>query len=265
MGTGWRVMFLGQGPLAEFAFGRLVELGESGGLSVLLACSNTSGEDTWWGSARVRELSSERQTRFIPNTERHDSALAEAAASSSINCLISVGHPWVVSERVLASVAGVAFNLHNAPLPRFGGFHTCSHAILEGETRFGATLHWMETAPDAGPIAFEEGFAIPEDITAKGLHRLTLEAGRRLFVQLVSCLVGGRLPPKVRMSGPARIYPRGALDTRREISDITDDIEVDRKSRALWFPPFEPAFHVRQGKRYYVVPPRGFPELVDVR
>jgi methionyl-tRNA formyltransferase len=255
-------MFLGQGPLAELAYSQLVQLAEGTSLCVPVACSNPCSEGTWWGTAGIRELVSEDSTQFISNAQRNDSQLIRSVTEHSINCLISVGHPWILPERLLRSIDGTtAFNLHNGPLPRFGGFNTGSHAILEGVTRFGATLHWMELLPDAGPIAFEEGFEIPRDATARALHKLTLRTGERLFTRLADCLVQGRLPPRLPMNGKPVIYPRLALSEHREINDISNDVELDRKSRAFWFPPFEPAFYRSNGKKYYVVPSQGMPDI----
>jgi methionyl-tRNA formyltransferase len=262
----WRVMFLGQGPLAEFAYEQLVDATGAAGLRVVVACSNALPENTWWGTARIRELASVNSTRFISNSERHDSLLAETAAELGVNCLISVGHPWIVPERLLRSTdENAAFNLHNGPLPRFGGFNTGSHAILEGVTHFGPTLHWMESAVDAGPIAFEERFEIPRDATAKSLHALTQEAGRRLFSRLRECLLEARLPPREPMTTPTRIYSRHALSDHREVIDVSNDVEVDRKSRAFWFPPFEPAFCRLNGRKLYLVPQQGASEIARWR
>jgi methionyl-tRNA formyltransferase len=264
--TEWRIIFLGQGPLAESAFSKLLEMADEARLRVPVACSNLTTEDTWWGTARIRELASEDSTRFISNVRRNDSLLIQSVTEYSINCLISVGHPWVLPEVLLRTIDGTAaFNLHNGPLPRFGGFNTGSHAILEGVLQFGATLHWMEPMPDAGPIAFKEEFEIPRGTTAKELHRLTVRAGERLFNRLMDCLLQGHLPPRVPMNGPPVIYPRHALSEHREITDITNEVEVDRKSRAFWFPPFEPAFYLSNEKKYYVVPSGGMSEIAMAR
>lgn len=258
---GWRVMFLGQGPLGEFAFARLLDVAGPD-LRVLAACSNPCSEGTWWGTARIRELASAYSTRFISNAQRNDRLLARSAAECSINCLISVGHPWILPEWLLGAIdRRAAFNLHKGPLPRFGGFNGGSHAILEGATQFGVTLHWMDPMPDAGAIAFEEWFEIPRDATALAVHHSTLQAGQRLFTRLVSSLLQGRLPPRAPMVGPPTIYPRRALSEHREILDTSNHIEVDRKSRAFWFPPFEPAFFRSKEKKYYVVPPRGVSDI----
>lgn len=258
----WRVLFLGQGPLAERAYARLIGLGEDADARVVAACSNERGEGTWWGTAAVRELAAALSTPFVPNATRNDAALFDLATSQHVNCLVSVGHPWVLPGRLLEAVAtGAAYNLHKAPLPRFGGFHGCSHAILEGATHFGATLHWMDPDPDAGPIAFAEHFEIAPDATALSIHDRAEQAGERLFGCLLECLAEGRLPPRVPMASRPRVYPRAALSAQREIADPADPAEVDRKARALWFPPFEPAFYRALGRTYYVVPPEGLPAV----
>ena len=262
----WRVMFLGQGPLAELAFARLLELPDRANIRVPVAGSNPCAEHTWWGTARIRELASRHSTRFISNAERNERLLAASAAECAINLVISIGHPWILSEGLLSAMdLEAAVNLHNGPLPRFGGFNTGSHAILEGVTEFGPTLHWMEPTPDAGPIGFHLSFEIPQDTTARTLHDLTMQAGQHLFNRLLDGLLQGQLPPRLPMPGPPNIYPRHALSEHREIAEISNDLEVDRKSRAFWFPPFEPAFYRSNGKKYYVVPSQAISDIATFR
>lgn len=251
----WRVMFLGQGPLAERALARLLDLPEEADLAVSVVCSNPNGHGTWWGTARICDMARRHGLRFVPNTKRNDALLARSGAELSINCLISVGHPWILPEPLLRpGGGGAAFNLHNGPLPEFGGFNAASHAILEGASWFGPTLHWMEPAADAGPVAFRANFEVPRDATARSLHDLTCQTSEALFAHLVDHLVERRLPPRVPLAGPPRLYSRRSLSEHREIVDISNEVEVDRKSRAFWFPPFEPAFCCPNGKKYYILP-----------
>ena len=49
-------------------------------------------------------------------------------------------------------------------------------------------------------------------------------------------------------------YRRNSIEGLKRIEDPCDADEVDRKCRAFYFPPFEPAHFEKGGRRFYVLP-----------
>ena len=102
----WRVMFLGQGPLAEFAFARAAGSPAIGRKSSRTGCrleplrrAHVVGYGAGTGT-RHREHS----TRFISNAQRNERLLATSAAECAVNLVISIGHPWILSESLLSAM-----------------------------------------------------------------------------------------------------------------------------------------------------------------
>ena len=249
----WRVLFLGQAPLGEACFRALCRA-ECSHLAIVAACSNPSAADHWWQSAEIANAARPR-VPFVPNDRRRDRELRELVLATDANCLVSVQHPWRIPALLLQLVNYEAFNLHNGLLPEFGGFNASSHAILEGAPTSGATLHWMTEVIDGGPIAFIESFAIGSEDCAADVYKSTVAAGERVFSRLIEYFTMGRLPPRRPMPGPVRLHHRAELCSHRQILDASDSDEIDRKARAFWFPPFEPAYIVTPSdSRFYVCP-----------
>lgn len=247
-----RVVFLGQKRAGELAFSRLVEAqGEA--IQVVAVCSNPSADNVWWGTNQIAKLAT--SIPFLSNESEDEDQLLEAMAERNANTLISVQHPHILSEAVLEAVGYRAFNLHNAKLPDYRGSNAVNHAILNGDATYTSTVHWMVRKVDMGSIAYEETIPIREDETAESLYRRSTEAGLRCFEALLEAFQQAIEIPKDPLRGEGRFNSRTSIDGLREIHDADDPVEVDRKSRAFFFPPFEPAFVVRGSKKYYVLPP----------
>ena len=207
------------------------------------------------GSAAVREQAGRAGIPFLANVVRAEQEIANLIDRTGADTLISVQHPWVLAESLLQAVSMRAFNLHNAPLPSYRGHNAANHAILNGELEFAATIHWMAPEPDAGPIAFEERFSIREDETrlAPCTHARPRQVSRLSVASLMRWQRGPRFRAVLLYEGGA-LYPRDSLNGLRRIEHPEDLEELDRKARAFYFPPFEPAYVVVEGRKLHVVP-----------
>lgn len=171
-------------------------------------------------------------------------SLERAVLAEAPDAILSVQHPEYISPRLVTAVNGRAWNLHLAPLPEYRGFHGPTLAILDGATEYGVTLHWVDAGLDTGPIAYEARFGVYPDDTARSLYSRAEDHG----YDLVQRLARDWNPPKLPQSGESRA--RNSEPERR----ITSLDDVDRKARAFYFPPFQPAYIEVSGHRYSVTP-----------
>jgi methionyl-tRNA formyltransferase len=249
-----RLFFLGQGPLGERVFKFLIAAPNSS-VAVVGAASNVNAGNVWWRSADILECCRQASLPFVPNDRKNEQLLIRQLINTEAQWILSVQHPWVLSPRVLNAVQGRAINLHTAPLPEYGGFNGISHALLEGATAFGVTLHWAVELVDSGPVITREMFTVPESATASSLHRLTVDAGYRLLTAFVSH------PdewydslPRIGETTPCRFFKRSELERHREIKDLGNEFEIQTKARAFYFPPFPPAFASIAGSKFFIIP-----------
>jgi methionyl-tRNA formyltransferase len=236
------VAFLGQGVLAARCLPMLLARPELR-LGLLV------------GDAALSALAAGSGALLLPAAERRDGDILEALRSLGIDTLVSVQYPFILPATVLEAVGSQAFNLHNARLPDYRGHNALSHEILNGERHHSATLHWMQPRVDTGDIAFEDSVAIAPDETAWSLYQKAVPLCGAVFGRFVAALAGDAAIPRVRGADAAagRFYSRSIADLKR-ITDATDLDGIDRKARAFHFPPHEPAFLERDGRRLYVVP-----------
>jgi len=160
---------------------------------------------------------------------------------SDVDFIISVLHPRILQKEILDKARIAAVNLHQAPLPEYKGCNSGSHAIMNGDTYFGATLHVMTEDVDDGEIIERRTFAIDDKITAKELYALTNTCCLEIFKDRIGDIINNCF----------ETYPQGIRRTKTYFRDSLQKREADFNwpSKRLWnfvraldFPPFEGAY-----------------------
>lgn len=121
-------------------------------------------------------------------------------------------------------------NFHPAPLPEYRGRNVAYHAILNGETEFGATLHYVDRDFDTGDIIKVSRFPILPHHTAGDIAKLARQKCLELFCDYVpTLLTGQRLPSYKQMGGtyyrkePINPYINLTPDLQKSVRAITAD------------------------------------------
>ncbi len=245
-----RILFIGQKPVGEAAWLRLRQA-ETAELEVVALCSNESAETVWWRSNAVFETRGDR--RFVDAARRDDEAIRSAIDDLGVTLIVVVQYPWVLPPDVLERVDYNALVVHNARLPDYGGHNAVNHAILNGDATFACMALWAADEVDAGEIALTTEFAIDPAETALSLYGKAHHAALFLVDEIIRRLASGEELPRRRLEGDVRFHRRDSIEALREL-ESADPVEVDRKSRAFFFPPFEPAYVRIAGRKAYVLP-----------
>jgi methionyl-tRNA formyltransferase len=143
-------------------------------------------------------------------------------------------------------------NFHSAPLPELRGREVAYHAIMQGASHFGATIHYMDATLDTGDLIEVQRFPIMPYHTAGDLVRRSHRLLIRLFRK--------HIPAILRSKVPSTPQEHGTYYSRTTISDY---IELDARQelliRALTVHPLHHA-RVRIGGRSFRIVPEMFSE-----
>lgn len=154
-----------------------------------------------------------------------------------LDLVISVLNSYLFTPLDLTAYDAV--NLHPAPLPAYRGCNSYSHAIMNGATHYGVTLHYVDAGIDTGPIIATGDVWVDETDTAKRLYDRAQHAALETFTSVMPLVINhhrnGERAPHREQQGPARYYPRSSLNDKR--THPYDEARI----RALDFPPFPPA------------------------
>lgn len=238
-----RIALLGQKPIADRIFDLFLStVSLHTGIQIVLVSTNTVPTG-WWGSADLFEKARGLSIPVLKNDKQNEVELQKLLQDLAVDVIISIQHPYILSPQTLSVVNGHAYNLHLAPLPRFRGWNSASHAIIEGFESFGVTLHRMSASVDEGDVVELAEFSLSPDSTALSVYRQSVDTGcevmARFFDQLANFGVASiSLAPG---SGESRYYARDSLDQLRDVTGLQPD-DVTKIWRALYFPPFPPPF-----------------------
>ena len=176
--------------------------------------------------------------------------------NQQVDFVISYLFRNLVKQPALKMAARAALNFHAGPLPEYGGWAFYNLAILERETEYGCTCHYMDEGFDTGPLLRVSRFPIdPSRETAWSLERKAQEEMIRLFLDF--CLLaesGANLPREEQDRSRMRYLDRTSFKKLKEIPINADDETAQRYARAFFYPPYECAYINLGSTRIEVMP-----------
>lgn len=203
-----------------------------------IVTKDDAGVDGWQRSLRV---AAERAGVRVEQPRRSDDpAFVERLAAFGANALISIQYDQILRKNLFERIGCPCLNLHFALLPRHRGVDPMAWTILEGDTRAGATLHWMVEEIDAGDVIAQRDVEVPPDQSARELYDRVSQAAIALFRE---CYPFGRelLAQRRAQAASAACYHRkGDFDfSERRVDWRRPAPELQRWLRAMIFPPFQ--------------------------
>ncbi|MBL1076791.1 hypothetical protein JK358_20550 [Nocardia sp. 2] len=224
------MIFIGSGSLLW----RAVDFAAAAGYSVDLVVV-PAGQAASAGNRRVPVLA----------TADVNAAAEQVAAAATDGIAFSVNNAAILREPLLGKGLRI-YNIHNGLLPRHRGLPEAAiaHAILNGDTAYGATLHEIDAGVDTGAILDVEQFPITtsdgfQDIMLKGLRACTL-----LFERNLEAIAADRTSPIPQPVEGGAYYGRKALGA---LSDLADHPDFPRATDLGIFAAFYPELAAARG------------------
>jgi len=159
----------------------------------LIVTHDDSPKETIWFES-VAKVARDYEIPCIAPEDPNAEAVLRQVAAADPDFLFSFYYRHMLGEALLGLPRRGALNLHGSLLPKFRGRVPVNWAIIQGEVRTGATLHYMTAKPDAGDIVAQHAVPILPDDTAKEVFdKVTVAAELALF-DVLPALVAGTAP-----------------------------------------------------------------------
>lgn len=129
---------------------------------------------------------------FARDREAFERALNAALIAKGIDLVCLAGFTRLLSPWFVRRWSGKILNIHPALLPEFKGLHTHRRALEAGVKRHGATVHFVVSEVDAGPIVEQESVVVRQDDTEDTLAARVLEIEHRIYPRALRALAEGR-------------------------------------------------------------------------
>jgi methionyl-tRNA formyltransferase len=255
-----RVLFWGGKQLGYRCLAHLVEHARNTAAVEIVGVGVSARDGRRGGADRTAVASLARRLGLPTFTECDD-------VTVSADVGIAIGYPHLIPPSALDRCRDGALNLHLAPLPHYRGTKTLVHAILNGDSRHGATLHYMDAGIDTGDVVVVRWMDLPRGGTTQQIMVKLADLGYEIFVEyLPRILAPGRLPavPQSDLvaAGVAPMYcTRRSIDPLYRLSAEWDFDTLHRHTRALTTGDARMPYLEQDGRRIYLsVDPPGPPD-----
>jgi phosphoribosylglycinamide formyltransferase-1 len=133
------------------------------------------------------------------STEEYDEALITEFEKNNVDLIVMAGFLSIVGEKFINRFHGRIINVHPSLIPSFCGkgyygLKPHEKALEYGVKVTGATVHFVELEPDAGPIILQKAVYIKDNDTPETLQKRVMEEGEwEILPQAIRLFSEGRL------------------------------------------------------------------------
>lgn len=204
-------------------------------------------EEIWFRSVRDIAL---KNGVPVWAPKKLDEAEIELYRSLGAELVFSFYYRAMIPKKILEAPRLGAYNMHGALLPKYRGRACVNWAVLNGETKTGATLHVMTEKADRGDIVDREAVEIKFTDSAHDVFMKVAEAARKIIARKLPELEADTAPRVPQNEAEATYFGRrrpedGRIDWNRSA------VEIYNLVRAVTHP-FPGAFAYIGGRKYYI-------------
>jgi len=149
-------------------------------------------ETRWF--ARVADVADELGLPWIAPGDVNAPDVVDRVAAIAPDFVFSFYCRQMLKPPLLALARRGALNMHGSLLPFYRGRAPVNWAVLHGERRTGATLHYMADKPDAGDIVAQQAVPILPDDTARDVFQKVTVAADIVLDEALPALIAGTAP-----------------------------------------------------------------------
>ncbi|MFM0625944.1 phosphoribosylglycinamide formyltransferase [Paraburkholderia xenovorans] len=131
--------------------------------------------------------------RQFPDRDSFDAALAKAIDSFAPDLVVLAGFMRVLTAGFVDHYAGRMLNVHPSLLPSFPGLKTHQQALDAGVRLHGASVHFVTSQLDHGPIVAQSAVPVETGDTPAMLAERVLATEHIIYPRAVRWFVEGRL------------------------------------------------------------------------
>ncbi|MEM5435059.1 phosphoribosylglycinamide formyltransferase [Paraburkholderia diazotrophica] len=131
--------------------------------------------------------------RQFPERETFDAALAREIDSFEPDLVVLAGFMRVLTNGFVDRYAGRMLNVHPSLLPSFPGLRTHQQALDAGVRLHGASVHFVTSQLDHGPIVVQSAVPVRAGDDAASLAARVLETEHVIYPRAVRWFVEGRI------------------------------------------------------------------------
>ncbi len=130
---------------------------------------------------------------------KDEDLLIKRLAEENVELIVLAGYLAIVSEKLINLYENRIMNIHPSLIPSFCGpgyygIHVHEAAFKRGVKISGATVHFVSTVVDGGPIILQKAIDISDALTPEDIQqKILLNVEHKLLVEAVKLYCDGKL------------------------------------------------------------------------
>lgn len=148
--------------------------------------------------------------RSYEDRQGFDQALREAIDGVEPDLVVLAGFMRVLTDAFTDHYTGRLLNIHPSLLPRHRGLHTHERVLEAREAESGASVHFVTSELDGGPVILQARVPVRDDDTPEVLAARVLDKEHIIYPLVIDWYAQGRLQLRddtVYMDGHALAQP----------------------------------------------------------
>ncbi|WP_457568504.1 phosphoribosylglycinamide formyltransferase [Desulfurobacterium sp.] len=129
----------------------------------------------------------------FPNRESYDKKIVSILKQEKVSLVCLAGYMRIVSQTFVKSFENRMMNIHPSLLPAFPGLNVHRKVLEYGAKFSGATVHFVDTGVDTGPIIIQATVPVKPQDTPDSLANRILKWEHRIYPQAIKWFVEGRI------------------------------------------------------------------------
>ena len=202
-----KIGYFGDGPWAHQALDQIVD---KPGLRVVCIVARHKNPDPV-----LRERANELEVPFHAPEDVNAEAFLDQLKKYSPDINVSMSYNQILRKQAIDLAPEGFINCHAGALPFYRGRNILNWALINGENRFGVTVHYVDTKIDTGAIIAQRFEVITPSDTYKTLLEKAPQLCAEALIEALSKIRNGSVAPVDQDS----IHPVGFYCSRRREGD----------------------------------------------
>ncbi len=193
-----RIVFMGTPEFAVASLKALIDKGYNV-VGVVTVADKPSGRGQKVNESAVKKFAVEKGIPVLQPVKLKDPGFLAELKAFKADLFVVVAFRMLPEEVWTMPKLGT-FNLHAALLPQYRGAAPINWAVINGETRTGATTFMIDKNIDTGGIILRQSIIVSESDNAGDVHDKLMEIGAEMVVQTTQGLIEHNVDTRLQRS-----------------------------------------------------------------
>lgn len=227
MNSNYKIGYFADGPWSHQAFEKITGDDQ---LAIAFVCVRFDKDDR-----KLKELASRSDIPVLCTQDVNSEEFIKEIKEYGCDLYVSMSFNQIFKESFLSAADGRLINCHAGALPFYRGRNVLNWALINGEKRFGITVHFVDHGIDTGDILAQKFYDIDEDDNYKDLLEIAYSGCAALLYDVLRRFSEDNEPERIPQTSlhPTGSYCSGRVEGDENIHFNQNSIDLHNFVRGI--------------------------------